>query len=89
MIGLLSWFKKKVSPPPPPPPMAVEPGADYIMDVGNPFQPNPTVRVHDVRDGWVRYKFTGDLSGGAFQHTPIKYFRTCYKRHEPQSGSVK
>lgn len=75
---ILAWFRKKLQPDPPPPPMAITPGAEYVMEVGNPFMPDPRVRVEAVQGGWVRYRF---LDGaGHPQHTQEGYFRHCYKR---------
>lgn len=87
-MSLLSWFKKQAAAivPPPPALMEITPGAEYIMEMGNPFQTDPRVRVVAVQAGWVRYQFI-DFADSTFQHTKEQYFRHCYKRlkqHEPQ-----
>ena len=76
---ILSWFKRKAAAMVPPPlkPMEIVPGAEYIMQVGNPFQPDPTVRVLEVREDWVQYVFKDAPS--TRQHTKVGYFRHCYK----------
>lgn len=81
---ILSWFRNKFQAVPPPP-MEITPGAEYIMVVGNPFMPDPRVRVEAVQAGWVRYHFIGTTEQP--QHTEERYFRHCYKRCGGDKGS--